>query len=445
LVHRSPFADPDQPPLLLHDAEGMPGYLGVPREWGLARYRHLPLEDRTTEGAAIYAPKRPDPNHPRVRNPEAQARFMADLLGAYDQHRSYIGMAPTGSGKTTCALNTAAELGRRFLVLVHLERLMDQWVEEIESKLGIPRNRIGIIQQDRCEWRDRFACVGLLHSVCRRQYEPRFYEGFGLVIYDEVHKIGSQFFAPAVSKFPSRYRLGLSATPERSDGGDRVFFYHLGPIRVTSAAEALPMRVVTVDYDCGTYPLWGDIPGARVKCLTKDQKRNQLLARLVRKLYADGRQALIVSDSVLHLQSLMGMAEQLGVPRSKMGQYTAEVHHAERSPLGEVKIVKRKQSKEALDRVKAESQLVFATYGMMTEGVDIPRLDAGIDATPKGKATQLIGRIRRPVPGKPRPVWITVRDIRCSHSRRWYQQRCRDYLSTGAEVVEHGAQKSGTV
>ncbi len=45
------------------------------------------------------------------------------------------------------------------------------------------------------------------------------------------------------------------------------------------------------------------------------------------------------------------------------------------------KIKKIKQKDAALDFVKANSQIIFATYGMMTEGIDIPRLDAG--STPR--------------------------------------------------------------
>jgi len=199
-------------PIHLYDLSRS-GYIGVPREFGLNMFRSLQIQDRTVLGGAISVPRLPDPNHPRVQNPQAQRQFMADMEGMYSVHRSYTAMAATGSGKTVCALRTAAVLGRRTLVLVHLERLMDQWCDEIESKLGVPRERIGIVQQDRCEWQDKDFSVGLLHSVVRRRYPDEFYRAYGTVIYDEVHKVGSQFFAPAVSLFPSRYRLGLSATP----------------------------------------------------------------------------------------------------------------------------------------------------------------------------------------------------------------------------------------
>lgn len=429
-------------PIKMFD-DSLEGFIGVPREFGLREYRHLQIDDRTVLGAPIRGvSRRPNPNHPRVQNPQAQAQFMSDLRAGFDRHRSFIAMAATGSGKTVCALNTAALLGCRTLILVHLERLMLQWRDEIADKLGVPESRIGLVQQDACEWQSKDFCVGLLHSVVRRCYPDEFYRAFGLVVYDEVHKVGSQFFAPAVSLFPSRYRLGLSATPTRKDGGDQVFIWHLGPIRVKSDADALSMKVYVVPYQTRT-KLWGATHGARVKCLSVDPVRNDLIVSFVKRFYESGRNALVVSESVAHLQKLIMMAERAGVPRTAMGQFTSEKHERTISAkTGKFVIAKRKQSKETLDKIKQESQIIFATYGMMTEGIDIPRLDAGIDATPRSAATQLIGRIRRPMPDKKMPVWITLRDIRCSVSERYFSSRCKDYRSSHAEVIFYEASKA---
>jgi superfamily II DNA or RNA helicase len=431
------FGEEPPVPLRLYDAS-VPGYLGVPREFGLNQFRGLEYDDRTTLGTPIRVPLRPDPRHPRVRNPEAQAAFMANLADGMRRWKSMTASAPTGSGKTVCALNTAAELGRRTIIFVHLERLMHQWVDEIESKLGVPRDRIGIVQQDRCEWEGKDFVVALLHSVVRRSYPAEFYRAFGFAIYDEMHKVGTQFFAPAVHLFPCRYKLGLSATVHRKDGGERVYFWHLGPIRVTSEAEALPLKCYVLPYR-STKPLWGSNHGSRIKCLTQDPDRNALIVSVIKRFYNTGRNALVVSESVEHLQKLMAMAERVGVPRSAMGQFTSEVHRTT-TVAGKRKTTKSKQSKDTLDFVKEKAQLIFATYGMMTEGIDIPRLDAGIDATPRSAATQLIGRIRRPMPGKRLPLWITVRDLRCSTSERYFKARCADYQTTNVEVVYNGTQ-----
>jgi len=424
--------EPKQPIPLFDDSR--PGYLGVPREFGRAAFPRLALDDRTVLGAAITVPRLPDPNHPRVRDPQAQAQFMGDLLVGVREHLSLCAMAPTGSGKTVVALAAAAQIGRRTLVLTHLERLMLQWKDEIIDKLGVPAERVGIVQQGRHDWLGKDFCVGLLHSVVRRDYGEAFYRAFGTVIFDEVHKVGTEFFAPAVTKFPARYKIGLSATPTRKDGGERVFYWHLGPIKVTSEAEALPAKVYVVPFRLRKDQIWGTKHGPLIKGLTKIRERNALLVSFVKKFYQEGRNGLVVSESIDHLQTLMLLAERAGVPRSVMGQFTASRHEPRED--GTIRAVK--VTKAELDRVKQDSRIIFATYGMFTEGIDVPRLDAGLDATPRSAATQLIGRIRRPLPGKRMPIWITLRDEGSGTLKSYFRNRRRDYLASGAEVVDHG-------
>lgn len=69
--------------------------------------------------------------------------------------------------------------------------------------------------------------------------------------------------------------------------------------------------------------------------------------------------------------------------------------------------------------------------------VDIPRLNAGIDATPRSDAIQLIGRIRRPYPDKKKPLWYTIVDRKSKVFVRHYNSRKREYLANNMEVEEH--------
>jgi superfamily II DNA or RNA helicase len=445
-----PLYDEEQKPVRLYNTSRLNrGYLGIPRAYGLglAHQMNMPVNhDRLTDGDGKMIYRRlPDPNHPSVQDPAAQKLFMENMLIAAQQTQNFIAQAPTGSGKTVVALRTAALLGRRTMVLCHLERIMDQWVDTAKGVLGLTDDEIGIAQQDRFD-HDKPLTVGMLHSVAQRDYGPDFYRAFGTLIVDEVHKIGSGHFAQAVPRFPARIRFGLSATPKRKDGGDRVFFWHLGPITVSSTAEAMPCNLYVLPY-ATQRPLWGKAAQSRVKCLSLDRARNEILVSAIKRMHDQGRVVLAVSHSVTHVQEMIRLAIQRGIPHNVIGQYTGERHvkvedgqNADGSTKYKIKKVKVK--KEEFERIKASSQIIFATYGMMTEGVDIQRLDAGIDLTPRGQATQLIGRIRRPLPDKPTPLWITPLDIHCQFSKRWFKGRLTDYEDTGVNILNREAIRS---
>ena len=76
-------------------------------------------------------------------------------------------------------------------------------------------------------------------------------------------------------------------------------------------------------------------------------------------------------------------------------------------------------------------KLYFATYGMMKEGVDIPRIGFGIDALPKASAVQAVGRARRVYPGKKRAIWVSFIDEQFKTFRHYGKARRRELRDAG--------------
>ena len=429
-------------PIPMFDERSHPGYIGVPREWGLDAFPDVEIEDRRSFGSPISVPRLPSPDHPAVLDPEAQRKFMDDLLAMLEQYQSGGAHAATGSGKTVVTLRTAAKLGRTTLIIVHLERLMNQWVKEIHEKLGVPMDRIGIVQGEKCQFEGKDFVVAMVPSLCSRRYEDAFYRHFGLVVYDEEHKMGTAEFNRSVVMFPSVYRLALSATWSRKDGGHVIFEHHVGPVRVESTAEALPMDVFVVDYHAGK-PVRANSHSVLALLLAKDNRRNEMLARQLLVAYQRGRTMLAVSDRTEQLQMVRNRVIALGVPEDETGLFVSQKYVLVDDPTakGGKRKSKSKIDPAELARVQSKGRLIFATYGMMTEGIDIPRLDGGMDLTPRGQATQLVGRIRRPLPGKRRPLWMTIRDTCSSMALGYFKARLKDYLSTNVEVV-YGNERS---
>lgn len=436
------FAEDDDEPIRMFRDLPSRGFLGVPRAYGMRRFPWLAVDDRRVMGDIIEpSPRRPDPNHPRVKDPVQQAKFMDDLHRAALTYGSYVAMASTGTGKTVCALDLTQRIQRRTLIMVPLERLMDQWLEEIKDKLGLPEERIGIVQGPVCQWEGKDIVVGMMQSLAQRQTYPRaFYEAFGMTVIDECHRIGSQVLSRVVPLFPAHFRLAMSATPDRVDGGERVVYWHVGPIGVQSQAVALEC-VVYVKRFKSSIPLTGKHPQSRAKCFTRDPERNRMIVDLILRNYRIGRKILVIGKFIDHLQAIMEACARQGVPLSAMGQYTGQ--HAVRATVmtengPRTRTVKRvKVPKQEYDRIKAECHIIFATYGVFKEGIDVPHLDCGIDVLPQSAATQVIGRIRRPMEGKPQPYWITILDEDCGFAQGMYQKRLKDYRDTGCRVIDN--------
>ena len=69
----------------------------------------------------------------------------------------------------------------------------------------------------------------MLQSISMIEYPEDTFRDFGFVIFDECHHLGAEVFSRALFKTNARYTLGLSATPNRSDGLTKVFHWYLGP------------------------------------------------------------------------------------------------------------------------------------------------------------------------------------------------------------------------
>jgi hypothetical protein len=186
--------------------------------------------------------------------------------------------------------------------------------------------------------------------------------------------------------------------------------------------------------------------------IADDGRRNLLLAKAIKWLYDSGRDTLVISDRVEQLCSLKALCEVIGLPERDLGIYakmeTVWVYEKDprpaRRPIGlepdteytpvRLALVQKTLRKDYREYVKENSRVVFATYGIMSKGVDIPRLSGGIDATPRREATQTIGRILRIEPGKVRPIWITVADTNSYRALFQLRGRVGDYVESNAEI-----------
>lgn len=434
------FGHDEQPaPIPMYD-ESKSGYLGVPIAWGLAKYGHtMEIEDRTSEGRSVRVRRLPDPDHPQAG--EGQAGFMKSLRAASHEYFAFLAKAGTGTGKTVSALWLAALLGRTTLIIVPSTQLMVQWRKEIKEKLGVSDHHIGVIQQDKCEY-DRDFVIASVHTIVDRDFPEEVRRAFGTVVWDEAHRMGAHTFSRSIGMFSSKVKLAMTATDKRRDGADKVYLHYFGEKAVEISAPALQCRVKILHYHSTEYTS-GNTREYDISQIARDRSRNEKIVKLVSKLWEQGRYILVIGDSIKHLQNLQAMLVHSGVPPESMGQFTASYYPEKEDWRGRGDrwaSRPKKTPQQYLDHIKADLsiEIVFATYGSMKEGQDIPRLDAGVDVTPRSEGAQVIGRTRRRLEGKPETIWYTIIDRHIARFRRYAQERIKDYLSTGNVEIING-------
>lgn len=120
---------------------------------------------------------------------------------------------PTGAGKTHVATMAIEMCGRQTLVIVPTLDLMNQWYDLLISTFNA---EIGLIGGGFYE----IGAITVTTYASAFRHQERLGNQFGLVIFDEAHHLPSEGYKYAAEFAIAPFRLGLTATPERTDGGE---------------------------------------------------------------------------------------------------------------------------------------------------------------------------------------------------------------------------------
>ena len=434
--------------------------LGVPRQWYLDN-RTSDHEEivRVSDGARMGD----FPSLMRHDGPYAEQAVAIDTMyDAMNRGRYGGGILKAGCafGKTCVGLSFARKMGRRTLIVAHKQFLLNQWVRRIEEFM--PGARVGIIRQAKCQFEDKDFVVAMMSSLASsgRKYPKEMYDAFGLVIFDECHRISAYTWAPIAPRFNARWKLGLTATDRRKDGAEDVFRHHIGKIVYRAKSQSVVPDIRRIHTNSLLRPVnrYGKfIPASKltrveeIAQLTTDADRTRYIAEDVAQAVALGRKVMVLSERIEHIREmsrcltgiLMGMVDKLDfVP--VIDFYVGEWSSENTGPT------KRKTRTEA-ELKKAESaNVIFATVQMVQEGLDIEALDVIVLASPMTDVEQAVGRVRRScLPregkcerlcpwrawkcnGKPVPIVTDVVDSNIKSSMSKSRSRNRFYKSIGA-------------
>jgi superfamily II DNA or RNA helicase len=387
----------------------------VPRAWATKRYGPA-MRDDIPEGDRLRS---------ELQFAGSPRDHQIKAIQAFQDAGCGILCLPCGYGKTFTAIAIALRLGLRFLVVVHKEFLLDQWSGELKAL--VPGIRIGRVQGERLDIGPEYdVAIAMIQTICSRTYPAGTFASFGLAIFDEAHHLGAEHFSQTLQRIQCKHMLGLTATPQRSDGLTKVFEWFLGPIVFqidkrdaddTVRVEVLRFTSNDTAYCTPPTNYRGEVIRARLlnRIAEHVPRTTAILDWVHGHLQVPGRKLLILSDRREHLMAFETGVKQRG--HTSVSYYVGGMKQSD------------------LDK-SAESQIILATYAMAAEGLNIPTLNTVLLATPKSNVEQSIGRIlrQRPEERLVAPLILDVLDTNFQECYGQYNKRKKTYKSADYRI-----------
>ncbi|MGW3604380.1 DUF3427 domain-containing protein [Micromonospora sp. NPDC005161] len=369
-----------------------------------------------------------------VRPYPYQAEILDDLDAerqVHGRHRNLVVMA-TGTGKTVVAALDYRRLHRAgqvdsLLFVAHQEQILKQSMSTFRQVMGDGSfGEMLVGGKEPTHWTHVFASIQSLH---RREINP---DAYDMVIVDEFHHAEAPTYARLLERLRPRVLLGLTATPDRADGGDvrRWFDGHAAvELHLWDALERqllAPFQYFGVHDDVDLSHLrWKRGQGYDPAELDGLYTGNHARARMVLKAVQDtadvGRmRALGFCVSIGHAEFMADWFTRHGVPSA------AVTSRADRT------------TRDGLQReFKAGKLRVLFTVDLFNEGVDLPMVDTILMLRPTESATiflQQLGRGLRLDDDKP---CLTVLDfIGGQHANFRFDLRWRALTGVSRRAVE---------
>lgn len=304
---------------------------------------------------------------------------------------------PCAAGKTVLSLYLATYYKVKTLIIVHKTFLLNQWIERIHEFTDAS---VGIIKQNKIDIDNKDIVIGMLQSIAKNKYSNSIFNNFGMVIFDEAHHAPSQYFSRALPLITAKITIGLSATPKRADKLEKVLYWYFGDIMYQTQSE----KNINVIVNIINYKLVHDkfrefkLKNGKfnrpitINNISTIGQRNKFIINLINDIIQNKKRKIIVlSDRIEHLKSLKNRLDKLNTTISDF--YIGGMNQI------------------ALNNSAKNAQVIFATYAMAAEGLDIPDLNTLFMVTSRKEVEQAIGRIIRKIDPDIKPLVYDFNDL----------------------------------
>lgn len=294
--------------------------------------------------------------------------------------RRILVVSPTGSGKGTLAteiLRLAVERGNKGVFFIHRREIAKDTLE----RLKLAGVRAGLVLPDHNASPYAPVQVCSVQTLTARGQRPP----ADVVICDETHHLGSRTWSALVASYPNAILVGLTATPERSDGKALSQFEHM--IVAAQYSELIAAGLI--------------VP-----------------ARLYQPSEAKGSNLALDPVAAYHKYA-PGTKGFTFVASLEMGEDVCKRFIASGVPARTITGTTPKHERDrALNDLKHGRVLMLINHATLTEGVNCPDATTCIIARRCGHAStylQIVGRVLRSSPGKPYAIVLDLVGASLTH------------------------------
>ncbi len=339
------------------------------------------------------------PESPCVLRPY-QVQAADDVESKWQTHNSVLGCMATGGGKTQVACELIRRRGCRTFVVCHRNELVEQARNRL-AQFGI---RADIEKADRCAsvklWNRNQVVIGTPQTLYSRdgarlkRFDPAEFE---MLWVDEVHHFVSPKFQTIINHFKQNQNLkffGCSATPDRHDGKalariiDAVAFnIHIQYLIQEGWLVNVDQRLVKID---GL-----DFSNCRVTAGDFNQ-------RDLADVLEEEKPLLGIADSTL--QTVGDKRTLVFAVTVKQAERYAEIFNRYKPNCAATVFGNTPEDtrRDTFKRFHNGEIQFLVNVGVVTEGVDVPGIEAIVVARPtlsRSLYTQMLGRGTRPLSG----------------------------------------------
>jgi len=348
----------------------------------------------------------------KLNQERAPRDYQRAALSSWLKTRRGVVVMPTGTGKTFAAFLCIEMVGRPTLIVTPKIDLMVQWAQELERAFGV---EVGMVGAGGVNYQPLTVTTYDSAYIHLERWANR----FGMVIFDECHHLPGASYMEAANAALAPFRLGLTATPERTDGGDALLPELVGPIiyrlDITDVAgeflapyETRRLYVDLTPEEQETY----------FRC--REEYRGFIAARNISLAGPDGFRRFLfeASRSAEGMRAVRAYREQKRIVQAARGKFELlevllQKHSADRTLIftadnATVYAIARrylipamtnqtrpKERKAILERFHKGEYTAIVTCQVLNEGVDVPAAGVGIVLGGTGSATENVQRLGR--------------------------------------------------